>query len=753
MARLIVRTRDQERSIPLDKDAISIGRSEENDVRIHEPESSRHHCRVERAGDGRYRVVDVGSRNGTLVNGARTASKLLDPGDAITIGQTHIYFERLPPTLMGDTVNTGAVLEDASQPNQAFVDTGKLSSAALGLPPGPSRQERLARNAEGAGAPPIAPSPPQTPTGTPQVDTSADVQQAPASTADTMAPPIPGLGTGGMPPDIPAAEVEKYKRLLEINKAILRELDVDRLFEKVLDAGIAVTGAERGFLLLIEKGELKMKCSRNVDKETVKRAEGKVSRSVLREVVTRGVALRIDDAGRDGRYNSADSVIEMNLAAILAAPLKTREGVIGAVYLDNRFKPGTWTDAHLGLLEVVADQAAIAVDNARLFRDNMVKQEALTRAHAELESVNTALKAKVESQTLELSEARELLEERRKDYQLKFNYDAMVTRSPKMLEIFAILDRVTDSSVPIMIQGESGTGKELIARALHFNGPRKTKQFVSQNCAAIPGSLMESEFFGHVRGAFTGADREKPGLFEIADGGTIFLDEIGDMDVDMQTKLLRVLQGGELRRVGAKEFKKVDVRVVSATNRDLQQLIKTGRFREDLYYRLNVINIQLPPLRDRKEDVPTLVQHFLERARTRTSGPARELGEDVMRLLMRYSWPGNIRELENEVERTYALASGARITPDLLSPSVLEARPREPVGGAGGAGGQTFDTLDLRELTARETEAIEKRAITEALRRTKWKKTEAAALLGVSRPTLDAKIDKYGLTKEATLAK
>jgi DNA-binding NtrC family response regulator len=220
----------------------------------------------------------------------------------------------------------------------------------------------------------------------------------------------------------------------------------------------------------------------------------------------------------------------------------------------------------------------------------------------------------------------------------------------------------------------------------------------------------------------------------------------------MQTKLLRVLQGGELRRVGAKEFKKVDVRVVSATNRELQQLIKQGRFREDLYYRLNVINIQLPPLRDRREDVPKLVGHFLERARTRTGGIARELGEDVMRMLLRYSWPGNIRELENEVERMYALCSGAKITPDLLSHAVLEARQREPsAGGAGTGGASSLESLDLRELVSRETESIEKRAISEALRRTKWKKTEAAALLGVSRPTLDAKIEKYQLTREGTL--
>jgi transcriptional regulator with GAF, ATPase, and Fis domain len=691
MVRLLVRARNVERVYEFEKDVVAVGRAEDNDLRVHEPESSRHHCKFEKGEDGVFRLIDLGSRNGTLVNGLKVSAKVLEPGDAIVIGGTSIFYERLPTELTGDTVASDAV------PDETVVFAERID-----------------------------------------------------------------------PPDIGTGELEKYRKLFEINKAITRELDVKKVLERVLDAAIHVTGAERGFLLLMEKGELKMRVSRNVDRETVKRAEGKVSKSVLKEVVTRGVALRIDDAGRDDRFRMADSVVDMNLASILAAPLKTREGVIGAIYLDNRFKKGSWTDAHLGLLDVISDQAAIAVENARLFEENLAKQAQLTRAHAELEELNNALKAKVESQSIELVEVRSLLEERRREYQLKFNYDAIVTRSPKMLEIFAILDRVTDSTVPVLVQGESGTGKELIARALHFNGPRKAKQFVSQNCAAIPGSLMESEFFGHVRGAFTGAEREKPGLFEIADGGTIFLDEIGDMDLDMQTKLLRVLQGGELRRVGAKEFKKVDVRVISATNRDLQQLIRIGKFREDLYYRLNVINVHLPPLRERREDIPVLAGHFLERARARTDAEPREVTEEAMRLLMRYDWPGNIRELENEVERMNALSQG-RIGPELLSPAIASAKPRDPTGisgvfgmaggltgggmsGGTGSGDKPLDTLELRDLVQRETESIERRAIAEALRRTKWKKTEAAAMLGISRPTLDAKIEKYGLTKDATAA-
>src|SRR4029077_19447140 len=200
------------------------------------------------------------------------------------------------------------------------------------------------------------------------------------------------------------------------------------------------------------------------------------------------------------------------------------------------------------------------------------------------------------------------------------------------------------------------TGKELIARAIHFNGPRKTGEFVSENCAAIPQNLMESEFFGYVRGAFTGAHKDKKGLFEVADQGTLFLDEIGDMDLDMQTKLLRVLQDGVLRRVGSKEFKKVDVRVISATNRDLVGMIRQNRFREDLYYRLNVVNIQLPPLRDRREDIPLLVEHFLVQISAEASNERKVYAPEAVELLVASHWPGNVRQLYNVVRQNVALS-------------------------------------------------------------------------------------------------
>jgi transcriptional regulator with PAS, ATPase and Fis domain len=316
-----------------------------------------------------------------------------------------------------------------------------------------------------------------------------------------------------------------------------------------------------------------------------------------------------------------------------------------------------------------------------------------------------------------------------------------------------ILDKVTDSSVPVLIQGESGTGKELVARALHYNGPRKKARFVSENCAAIPSNLMESEFFGYVRGAFTGANSDKMGLFELADGGTLFLDEIGDMDLDMQTKLLRVLQDGVLRRVGSKEFKRVNVRIVSATNRDLLSIMKEGKFREDLYYRLNVINILLPPLRERSEDVLLLAEHFLKRQAKQSGSSPRELSNEVIDIFTRYPWPGNIREMENEVMRSCALSADV-VRPEHLSRNVIEGA-RAPAAEAKRPSHIRDFTLagkSLKELVAAETEQIEREAITEVLVHTRYKKSKAASILGISRPTLDAKIDKYDLSRETILS-
>jgi transcriptional regulator with PAS, ATPase and Fis domain len=295
----------------------------------------------------------------------------------------------------------------------------------------------------------------------------------------------------------------------------------------------------------------------------------------------------------------------------------------------------------------------------------------------------------------------------------------------------------------VLIQGESGTGKELIARALHFNSKRKANPFVSENCAAISPNLMESEFFGYEKGAFTGADKKKLGLFEVANSSTLFLDEIAEMSPDMQTKFLRVIQEGEIRRVGGKETIKVDVRLVSACNKDLAVEIKKNKFREDLFYRLNVITIELPPLRKRKEDVPSLINFFLERDAAKNGGAKRELAPETMEVLFEYDWPGNIRELENEIERAMALSKDT-ITPDYLSEAILTGIKKD--GSASFS--KAYSSQTLKDIIQEETEKIERAVILKTLQESQWKKAEAAETLGISRPTLDSKIEKYKIRKE-----
>jgi transcriptional regulator with PAS, ATPase and Fis domain len=302
-------------------------------------------------------------------------------------------------------------------------------------------------------------------------------------------------------------------------------------------------------------------------------------------------------------------------------------------------------------------------------------------------------------------------------------YRGMVGGAPAMQAVFRLIDRLADSDVPVVIYGESGTGKELVARAIHDAGARKLRPFVAENCGAIPEALLESVLFGHAKGAFTGAHRATPGLFEAADGGTIFLDEIGEMSPGMQTKLLRVLQEGEVRRVGDTAVRKIDVRVIAASNRDLEAMVAAGQFRKDLLYRIRVVKIDLPPLRSRPDDLAPLIEHFLGRhdrqRRLTVSGAA-------MRALARYPWPGNIRELENEVQRWVALIE-SRVEPADLSPAIAEAR----TGGASDP-----DDLRLRpRLDRLERELIE-RAMTAAQNN----QTRAATLLGLSRFGLQKKL-------------
>lgn len=334
----------------------------------------------------------------------------------------------------------------------------------------------------------------------------------------------------------------------------------------------------------------------------------------------------------------------------------------------------------------------------------------------------------------------------KEELQEKFNLSNIVTVSPKMLSVFSIVEKVSATDVSVLIQGESGTGKELVARAIHYASPRRDKPFVPVNCAALPENLLESELFGYEEGAFTGAKRRKPGKFEMASGGTLFLDEVGDLPPAVQPKILRVLEERIVDRLGGTRRIPVDVRVVAATNRDLKTEVQEGRFRQDLYFRLAVIPISIPPLRERREDIPVLVKHFLKEFCEKRGKPAPEVDEKAMNLLLSYSWPGNVRELRNAMEQISLLCDkGIILRKDLPLLFGQEMSEDDP-GQSDSASQGSFQPADtLRERKSHLISEAESEAIRRALEACGGNRTRAAKRLGISRRTLQLKIKRYGL--------
>jgi Nif-specific regulatory protein len=499
------------------------------------------------------------------------------------------------------------------------------------------------------------------------------------------APALPGF-SGKTPP------MKMLATMYEISQIINTIRDPTELLNRVLDLAIQIVGAERGLIFLREDGseELKVRVARNLEHETIRDA-GEYSQRILKQA-QEGKSIVTLDAGSDERFQEYDSVSLYKIRSLACVPLRIREKVLGTVYLDSRH-PGTlFGDEDLEFLEAFANQAAIAIENAQLY-------EALKEENRYL----------------------------RKTVEERYGFANIIGKSTALERVLERAARVADSQVPVVIQGESGTGKELVARAIHHNSPRREKRFLSENVAALPETLLESELFGHVKGAFTGAEQDKAGLFELADGGTLFLDELGEMSLALQSKLLRVLQEGEIRPVGGSRSRKVDVRVLAATNRDLKSLVAEKKFREDLFYRLNVVTLTLPPLRQRPEDLPLLVEHFLEKIARQKGTKVVRVDPTVLALLMRYPWPGNVRELENTVARLSLFASGPVITLTDLArdPELLDRVAELP-------GGKKAPEPDLR-----------KDDIKQALKATRGNKVQAAALLGTSRATLFRKIRQF----------
>ncbi len=458
------------------------------------------------------------------------------------------------------------------------------------------------------------------------------------------------------------AERDNLVFLQEVLRVMNSELDLERLLSLVMDMVIEILQAERGFLMLLdEAGRLSFSAARNLDRETIAKPEFKVSNTIAKKVLETGKPILTQDAQADERFKKRLSISNLKLRSILCVPLRHKERILGIVYVDNRFVSERFNEENLRLLGAFADQAGTAIENARLVAEIRSQKAELEKANTDIRALNRRLEGQVAVQRAELREAHSALAQGREG---RPAYPEIVGRSPPMQELFGLLDRIAPTGVPVLVEGESGTGKELVARAIHAKGPRADKAFVSENCAAVSPTLLESELFGYVKGAFTGADTDKPGLFEAADGGTLFLDEVGEMPLEMQSKFLRALENGEVRPVGSQVVKHVDVRIVAATNRTLQDLVREGRFREDLYYRLNVVKIILPPLRERREDIALLVESFLLDHARRNGGDSRRILPEALELLAQRDWPGNVRELRNFLERLLLLSPEPEIRPE-----------------------------------------------------------------------------------------
>ena len=527
----------------------------------------------------------------------------------------------------------------------------------------------------------------------------AKAQRRPTETR----PPVPRMRPSDLERLTP--EERRFQRLLEINKAINKETEFESLTQMIMDAAVELSRATRGFMVLWERGAMRVCQARNIERSTITSPDEAISRRLIRECIDRRETVVTARASqeRDG-YASATG---LDLKSVMVSPLVSGGQVLGALYLDEPDKVGVFQEDDVRTLEAFCDQSAIAIRNAQRMEE---------------------LQQRMESQRLRLRRVE--AEVRRRDQEDVRRFGNLVTKSPKFKGVFELLARVAETSFPVIIQGESGTGKELLSKAIHYASTRRDGPFIPMNCAAVPETLIDSELFGYVAGAFTGAVRGHKGLFAQADTGTLFLDEIEEMSASMQGKLLRVLQEGEVRPVGGKETVKVDVRVIAASNRDIKRMVEKGEFRRDLYYRLNVIPVEVPPLRERMEDLPQLVNDLLARLGSH-EGITPQVEPDAIEAMSGYDWPGNVRELENELKRLQALGvheiSRADLPDHIRSPALARANQQQEEGGEG--------VLKLKDL--------ERVTIVRALEATGGNKTQAALLLGLSRRGLHKKLDRY----------
>ena len=518
--------------------------------------------------------------------------------------------------------------------------------------------------------------------------------------------------------------------LTEIGRILSSTLELREAFGQIMQSISDKMDMHRGALVLLDEstGRLRTEAAVGMTPDEIERGKYALGEGITGNVVATGrprvvadVRSEPDFLNRTGRLNPATSGTAVSFICV---PIRIEGRTAGALSVDKPFAGDDRLLSDHKVIEIIAAFLAQAIQINRIVR----------RQKEQLLEENAQLRAQVRD---------------------RYKFDNIIGDSPAMHEVFATVGQVANSRATVLLLGETGTGKEMIAKAIHYNSPRKERPFIRVNCGALTGTLLESELFGHVKGSFTGAIRDKIGRFEAADGGTIFLDEIGTLEPVLQVKLLRVLQEREFERVGDTQTVKVDVRVIAATNVDLQEEVAKETFREDLFYRLNVVSIYLPPLRNRREDIPRLIDYFLDKYNALNDRRLRRISREMLNVLLRYPWPGNVRELENAIERAVVLSNGEDFTEDLLPLSVrMFAAQRRTTQSS-----ETVETLTRRLADQAMSDyelqdgriydlvinQIESALIDRALAKCGGVKTKAADFLGINRNTLNKKVKDLGI--------
>jgi transcriptional regulator with GAF, ATPase, and Fis domain len=496
------------------------------------------------------------------------------------------------------------------------------------------------------------------------------------------------------------------ERLLELGKRVLAERDLDQMLTAALDGVIELCGAERGMILLFDPqdsgGRVVVETARNLAREDIERPEFEISRTILEQVRATGEPFWHPNVLDDPALGDRASVLRLLILSVICQPIRDGGQLLGVVYLDNRSAEGVFSEETARLVASFSEFISLAARNALERR----------RLQQRIGALSEELRG-------------------------RYDFGAIVGQDPKMLAVLKLVAQVADSDATVLIQGESGTGKELVARALHFNSRRRAKPFIAVNCGALPENLLEAELFGHVRGAFTGAVRDNPGWFERAEGGTLLLDEVGELTPPLQVKLLRALENGEYSRVGSTQIRRADVRIVAATNRDLGALVREGKVRQDFLYRLNVVEVRLPSLRERRSDLPLLLRHFLGKLGSRRGEEKKRLSPEAEALLLAYDYPGNIRELQNVLQRALLLSEGPVIEARHLPESLRELRPLLPEEEPPASG--------FREAKQRVVERFERDYIARCLREARGNISQAAKAAGIDYKNFYIKVQQYGI--------